>query len=256
MLELKQVQGELQCIAFARATDFVDSSTLRVSTPFKYPDGSFIDVFVEIENALPSQAKVSDFSQTFTWLLDLAISVPRTGRRKNFLTSILNTYGVTENEGELQLYINKANDLPNAVLSIAQASLRVSDLMFTQRLARATDFNDNFEDFLEALELTFNARRFEVRDKTVVIPYYTKSERVSSLVQTLSTKSLSSAPQISRDAFVRWYDIRDELPEALRITVFDDQNDIIRSSDLDRLNDWSKIIPWSDQSTLAETLLG
>ena len=256
MSDLSGVEKRLECVALVRRADLIDPNTLRIATPFKYPDSSFIDVFVEIEAGLQLQYKVSDLSQTFTWLLDLSISVPKAGRRRAFLRSILNTYGVMEKDGELQVFINDLNELPIALLNVAQAALRISDLMFTQRVSSTTDFNDDFEDFLDLHELSFSEKRFEIRDKAVVIPYFVKSNRVESLIQTLSTKSIASAPKIATDAFVRWYDIRNEMPTVLRVTVFDDRSDIIRQSDLDRLSDLSKVIPWTDRPTLTETLVG
>ena len=256
MIDLFVVEKKLQCVSLVMDVDFIDFNTLRISTPLKFPDGSFIDVFVEIENGLPLQFKVSDLSQTFSWLLDMAIDVPKAGRRKSFLASILDTYGVIERDGEIYTYANDMNELPNAVLSIAQSSLRISDLMFTQRVSRTTDFNENFEDFLDVHNLSFTEKRFEVRGKSVVIPYFVKGERTSTLIQTLSTKSVASAPKIALDAFARWYDINRETELPLCVTVFDDESNIFKQPDLDRISDYSKLIPWSDQPTLLETLLG
>lgn len=247
----------LKCVPLLVDADTLDDGTLRICTPFKYPDGSNVDVFVEFEKGIPGlpELKVSDLGQTFAWLLDVAIRPWKSQRRRVFVQDAIRVLQVVHQDGELLTRISGSDDVGDAVIRVAQAAVRVSDLLYTQRYSRPTAFHDVFEEFLEGRELPYLERIIiSTPRREIEIPYSVQGKTADSLVQLLSTKTPGAAHQIAGEAFMRWYDLADLRPKSRRVTIYDDGINVFNSADIGRLVNLSSVVPWSDQSQITEVL--
>lgn len=247
----------LQCVSIAREVDMVSPGLFRVGTSFKYPDGSFIDVFVDHESGLPgiAEVKVTDLGETFAWLLNVAIRPWRTARRRRLVQDALHTLGVIHKEGELFIRISRHDELQGAVIRLLQAQIRVSDLLFTQRLGRPTEFQEVFNEFLEEREVIYQEQVTIVTPRRpVIVDYVIHGHRIESLVQLFSTRNPHSAHNTANEVFARWYDLQGVREEAQRVTVLDDAVSVFREPDLERISDLSHVLPWSDQPTVVDLL--
>ena len=76
---------------------------------------------------------VTDFGETLGWLRMQSASDRRSPKQTRLVEDTCQTLGVKLDRGQLMLRTNGANGLGEAVLRLAQAAVRVSDLWFTFR---------------------------------------------------------------------------------------------------------------------------
>jgi hypothetical protein len=104
---------------------------IRVRTPFLYPDGSIIDVFV-LERE--SQIVATDFGEALGWLRMQSSRGQLSPKQKRLIEDVCVTLGVELFRGQLVRRV-EGNRVAEAVLQVAQAALRVADLwMVTLRI--------------------------------------------------------------------------------------------------------------------------
>jgi hypothetical protein len=257
MYTINDILKVLKCYPLALEADAISSSLIRIRTALKYPDGSNRDVFVEQpENVLDfSHSKVTDLGATFEWLFGAGIRAVQSSRRRAFVQDVASVLGVECNEGEISSWVLSEEQLPDTVMRVAQASLRVSDPLFTQRFIKGTELQEEFAEFLDARSLAFSERvTVAAPNREVVFPFEVHGKTAKSWIQLLGSRSADAAHSSSIEAFTRWYDTRGITPEVQRITVFDDGTNVYRGSDVLRFAEVSQLIPWSDQSSIEETL--
>ena len=229
---------------------------IRLQTALQYPDSSHIDVFVrqDAQPSLPGHDGVvlTDFGQTTAWLLDLRLKPWLSAKRRRFLDDALATYEATLRGGAIEIDVPRGQPLGLPVLRLAQACLRMADLMFTQRGSIETAFKDRVEEFLSARDLTF-APDVEIlgrHDRFVRVDYHVLGGPRGALVLALGSANPSSAHTIANEVFSRWYDLSVPTVRERRVTVFDD-NSAVRQDDIDRLTDVSEVVAFGDEAGLA-----
>lgn len=111
----------------------------RIETPFIYPDGDVIALFcVEEEGDLV----VTDFTMTTGWLFVNAISDPRTAQQNKLIEEACCSHGVQFKGDEIFAKCRPDDSLADAVVRVAQACIRVSDLLLTFRALDETLVKD------------------------------------------------------------------------------------------------------------------
>ena len=112
------------------AYDTVRDGSFRLATPFRYPDGSHIDVFLEDGGADFDGFELSDKGQTVAYLLDLHVKPWTSQERKQTVADTCTTLGVEQEGGVfcIRLPTGELNDLPDAIRRLGQACVRISDL--------------------------------------------------------------------------------------------------------------------------------
>ena len=70
-------------------------------------------------------------------------------RRRSFVKDVLDLYGVEQDGGELVCTVNNVADLGDEIIRLGQACLRVSDLIFTKRMAITSSMVEQVESVLE-----------------------------------------------------------------------------------------------------------
>lgn len=250
-------QAQQLCKDVVRSVEAAPNGHICIQTTLQYPDGSYIDAFVRQDAQLPLGGTItlSDLGQTTAWLLDLRLKPWLSEKRRRFLEDALAVYRASMRSGAVEIDLAPGEPLGLAVLRLAQACLRMADLMFTQRSSVETAFKDRVEDFLTIKELPF-AQDVEVdgrHNRKIRVDYRVQAEGRDSLVLVLGSASPSSAHTIANEIFARWYDLNVPQVREQKITLFDDSSPV-RDADLDRLRELSAVIPISDEDTLAETL--
>ncbi len=244
------------CKDVIRGVEPTPGGHLCLQTALQYPDSSYIDVFIRQDAQLQIRdITLSDLGQTTAWLLDLRLKPWLSDKRRRFLADALAVYGACLRGGAIEIDLQPGDPLGPAVLRLAQACLRMADLMFTQRSSVETAFKDRVEDFLAIKDLPFD-QDVEVigrHDRPVRVDYRVRTERRDSLVLVLGSANPSSAHTIAIEIFSRWYDLTMPQIREQKITLFDDSSPI-RDADLERLRGLSDVIAISDEDTLAEAL--
>ena len=126
---------------------------VRVRTPLMYPDGGIVDVFVlEHDN----QYRVTDFGETLGWLRMQSVSARRSPRQKRMIEDTCQTLGVELHRGQLILRLGATDVIAEAVLRLAQAAVRVSELWFTLRTRAVETASDQVDEWLVEKEIAFD----------------------------------------------------------------------------------------------------
>ena len=250
----------VQKFSLIRTCDVIKNGSLRMETPFKYPNGSSIDLFLREESQDAFKGwLLSDLGQTTAYLLDLHVKPWATKKRKQTLLDICNSLGVQSSNGDFQIRVpeNELNNLPNFMVLLAQACIRTSDLALTQRFRAASVFKEDMEEFFSGVDLPYETGitlpgQF---NNPVEIDFRVKGKKTISLVKTLSTGNANAAHGLSNEVFRCWFDLSSYRAQQQLVTVYDTNNDIFREDDLKRLGTLSSLVGFpAEQDQLRATL--
>ena len=103
---------------------------VRVRTPMLYPDGGVVDVFV-LERG--RGYAVTDFGDALGWLWLQSISQRRSARQDALIQDVCQTLSIDLVNDQLVVRGVTPAALGDAVLRVAQAAVRVSDLCSPHR---------------------------------------------------------------------------------------------------------------------------
>lgn len=219
---------------------------VRVRTPMLYPDGGIIDVFV-----LPRQGSfdVTDFGEALGWLRLQSPSGQLSPRQKRLLRDVCLTLGVELSGWQLFKRV-QTDDLPSAVLRVAQAALRVSDLWFTMRTRAFEVVAEEVADWLEERRIPF--------DRSVVVPgrsgrswtidFRTTPPQRTSLVFVLATGSRSAARRLTEHVVAGLHDLshlKHNQADLAFVSLFDDTEDVWKEEDFRIVETLSVPARWS-----------
>lgn len=248
-------------LPLVRACDVVRNGSLRMSTPFTYPNGDYIDVFLESsKGTLFRTLSLSDYGQTSLYLRSAQVQMEGTARKKEILLTILANLNVKMSNGDLFVDIEEPepDDLTDAIFRLSQACLRISEFASHQRLRSTNPFRDDVEGFFEASGLSYIpdvkvTGRFK---NSVPIDFEVFSKEKRSYVCVLASMSKTAAHTSATETFRKWYDIAstDNSSHSL-VTVYDSKSTKLKDSDKQRLRDYSTLVAYpSDQEFLKAAL--
>jgi hypothetical protein len=259
-IDCNNLREFVQSFSLVNSCDRINNGALRISTPFRYPNGSQIDLFLQVTGDMFNDYILSDYGMTANYLLDMQIKPWAAKKRRLLIDDICSVLGVAYSAGKLQIHIDQRDlaALPQAMVRVAQACIRVADLSFTQRLQIIGTFQEEVEEFIAENNLSYepDVTLIGEYDREIKIDFRVQGKAVTSLIQTLSTPSVTNAHNRSLEVFSRWYDLlRIYRPTNQFITLFDTTNNIFRRDDLGRLGDVSLLLGYpEEQKTLQEVL--
>jgi len=241
--------------ALVKAIDLTPTGRPRIQTVFKYPDGSWVDVFVDDRSDLFAAPRLSDFGQTMGWLLDLPVRPWQSKKRQAFLDDVLRSYQVRQDGGALVKDIGDEDDLTADIVALGQACVRAADLIFTRRSTLTSSFTEQVEEVIVDLELPYEPNvELPALGSSVRVDFLVMAARPSAIL-TLGGRQTQQAHQNAIEVFRRWYDLRKAKRDERFVTVVDDSQDVYRDEDLDRLADVSDLIGLSQRDDLRDLLL-
>lgn len=219
---------------------------IRVRTPFLYPDGGLIDVFVVEQSG---DFVVTDFGEALGWL---RLQSPRgllSRKQERLVEDVCLTLGVELFRGQL-LRRAYADELPDAILLVAQAALRVADLWFTLRTRAVESVADEVADWLSEKEIPYEKDVPQVgrSGRTWTIDFEVHLSKRTSLVFLLATGSRAAARRITEHVVAGLYDLshlRDVYSGLSFVSLFDDTEDVWAEEDFRLVEGLSKVARWS-----------
>lgn len=116
---------------------------IRIETPFIYPDGDIIDLFLKEEK---EHILLTDLGETVGWLLMQTLEEDLSPKQYQLIHSICFTHGVEYCRGALTIWLKPSDDLAEAIMRLSQVASRVSDLWFTFKIGadkQTIDANGN-----------------------------------------------------------------------------------------------------------------
>lgn len=225
----------------------------RVRTPFWYPDGGIIDLFVRERGGVVS---VTDLGEALGWLKLQSVAGKRSPKQDRLLHDVCQTLGVDFFKGQVSRRVTESGDLQDAIRRVAQAAIRISDLWFTMRTRSLETVEDEVADYLLESKIAF--------DRSVKLPgrsgrfwtvdFQTRTDQSSNLVFVLSTGSRSAARRITEHVVAGWHDLSGHRSEQRFVSLFDDTADVWNDEDFRLVESVSDIGRWSRPDEFTELL--
>ncbi len=229
---------------------------VRVRTPMLYPDGGVVDVFV-LERG--NSYTVTDFGDALGWLWLQSVSQRRSGRQEMLVRDVCQTLRIELLNDQLVLRAVEEDTLGEAVLRVAQAAVRVSDLWFTLRSQTLQTTADEVDEWLREKGIPFqrnvSKQGRSTRDWTV--NFETQTDARTSLVFLLSTGSRGAVRRITEHVVTGCVDLshlKTGQPRLAFVSLFDDTLDVWRDEDFLLVEDHSEVARWSAPDELAAML--
>ena len=252
-------------------------------TPLMYPDGGIVDVFIVEQSG---RCYVTDFGETLGWLRMQSTSARRSPKQTRMVEDTCQTLGVKLHRGQLMLPANVADGLGEAVLRLAQAAVRVSDLWFTFRtrairpragetiMSEAENFDRRARRGVRELETVASevgdwlVEKEIAFDRDVIQPgrsgqswkvdYQTHTKNRTALVFLLSTSSRRGTRRIAERVLAGCIDLghlKVSRPRLALVSLFDDTEDIWRKEDFSLVEQHSEVARWSQPDKFERLLL-
>lgn len=119
---------------------------LSIKTPFSYPDGDDIDLFILPSN---SHIVITDMGETLRYLGTYDFEIRTSRSRTEIFEDVLKSFGVSYLKGHLFINLRSPDEISEAMLRMAQAITRVCDLLYTIRPKSTAAFKEEVRELLE-----------------------------------------------------------------------------------------------------------
>lgn len=254
------VHEHVSKIALVKGCDQVRDGILRILTPFQYPNGASIDLFLKPTQPIFDEFILTDLGQTTGYLLDMQVRPWATNKRRQIVEDICKSLDVSWHGAqlELQLSASELHDLSGPMLRLIQACIRMSDLAFSARLWTVGSFKEELEEFLESAvgpRYETDSTEFGRTGESIKFDFKITRDTTTTLILALSAASSVSAHNAANEVSVRWFDLG-KRKNYQQITVLDESHDVFKSSDLKRVSLNSTLIAYpTEQETLKSTIL-
>jgi len=229
---------------------------IRIRTPFLYPDGDIIDVFLK-ENG--DHIILTDLGETLRWLRMQTITSRRSQKQNALIADVCMNHNVELFKGMILVRVQQLSDLGVMLMRLCQALLRVSDIWFTFR-------NQSFESIIDEVEAYLIEKRVRYDRNVKVLGRSTRSWNVdfhifqstTYYVSVLSTMNSSVANKLTDTILAQWIDLSNlKVASSTRfISVFDDTTEAWREHNFRQLEEYSEIVYWSRPERLLEEIAG
>ena len=228
---------------------------IRVRTPFLYPDGGVIDVFVIERNG---HVEVTDFGEALGWLRMQSPVGQLSPKQKRLIDDVCLTLGVERFRGQLVRRTTEG-EVQNAVLSVAQAALRIADLWFTMRIRAVETVADEVSDWLVEKAIPFDRSVTQAgrSGRIWTVDYQTRLPQRTSLVFLLATSSRAAARRVTEHVVAALYDLHHlTLVQAglAFVSLYDDTEDVWQDEDFRLVESLSTVARWSRPDELESVL--
>lgn len=229
---------------------------VRVRTPYLYPDGDVIDLYVSKQNG---QGKVDDLGESVAWLRMQSTSPRRSPKQTALIEDIGQTLGIEFYKGRLIARYTGEKDMVDAIQRVGQAAVRVSDLWFTFRTRAFESISDEVGDLLESRRIDYTrGEKLPGRSRRQwTVDFHTRTPQQSSLVLVAATGNRSAARKVSEHVVATWHDLshltigREPLKP---ITLVDDTVDVWSDEDLRLMDSLSDLARWSQPDEFIDLL--
>lgn len=225
---------------------------ILVDTPFDYPDGDPIQIFVIKEG---NNIVLTDFGETLSYLTTNRFDVFSSKKREKTFNMILKGSGVKFKKGELR--IENPESITSGILKLIEACLRVSDLVFIQRVRVGAAFKEQVSDFLLENNISFKEDYFieGSTGESYRVDFFLYVEPSSGLLQTLSSRTESYAKILITKTFTMWFDLKEKDGRYRYFSLIDDTKDVWESAMLKLLDRVSEVYFWSKKEEFLKSLV-
>jgi hypothetical protein len=219
---------------------------VRARTPFRYPDGGVVDLFVRRHDGAFT---LTDLGEALGWLRTQSLSDRRSPKQQKLLQDVCQTEEVELFKGQLILRCADASRLAECVIRLGQAVVRVADVWFTTRTRAVESMTDEVADLLREREIAFD-RGVKLAGRSGrdwAVDFQTRTADRSALVFVLASGSRAAARRVSEHVVAGWHDLSGMRTAApLRfVSLFDDTADVWADEDFRLVESISDVCRWS-----------
>lgn len=232
-----------------------DGDLLRLETPFRYPDGGTVELFVE---GHPGNLVVSDLGEAFRFLEKGGLDPLRSPGRQKAIDLAAKLAGATLDEGVLEIRLQADTDLASAVMRLGQALTRVADLSLFVRGTFANTFSDAVEEFLKSSTQGVEIRRgATIRGSATThqVDILARSLKGIAVVESLSAITPTGANAQTAFTIQKFADISalgSAAPD--RFAVLDDSAEVWSESLRKQLSRFADVVDWEQRDDLAAAI--
>ena len=259
----REISELVKSFSLVKDCTALPNGTLRLATAFRYPNGSFVDLFIRRDESLFPGYVITDFGQTAVYLRNLHIKIDSTRKRKQTLDDICEALNVHRQDNQIFVAVadNEVDSIPETMARLAQACIRISDLSYMQRFPMSASFKEEVEEFIEGAEFEYEPDipipgKY---GKLVVVDFQVHGQR-DSLLKTLSTRNPATAHELMNEILRCWVDLAEYVKDHKLVTIIDDRDmpykdKLYRKDDLARIGDFSKLFAFPSQQEEIKELL-
>lgn len=242
--DCNEIQSLVRSFSLIKDCSQLPNGMLRFAVPFKYSDGSNIDLFFGQNGRL--NWHLTDLGMTTGYLLDQHVKFWSTKKRTQYVSDVLCSLEIQREGGELFIEFDKvppeAKDFTDAIVRLSQACIRIADLAIQQRFRTPATFADSVEEFVASNDLSYEPGvSLYGRHGTVKIDFEVVGRTTKSLVQAVASVNPTALHNEATDKFAKWHDLANYKPEFGFVTLYNSDTNTMRADDIARLGDISTV---------------
>ena len=229
---------------------------VRVRTPLLYPDGGVVDVFVLKSNG---SYLVTDFGDALGWLGLQSTSQKRSPKQNVLVQDVCQTLRIEFSNDQLMLRNVASDALGEAVLRVAQAAVRVSDIWFTLRSQSIQTIADEVDEWLRERAINFD-RQVSKKGRSTQnwsIDFETYTDSRTCLVFVLATGTSGAVRRMTEHVVAGCFDLNHlkvTQPSLAFVSLFDDTEDVWLPRDFAFVEEISEVALWSNRDEFENLL--
>jgi hypothetical protein len=232
----------------------INDDSLGIETPFTYPDGDVIEVFLYNRY---NKMLLTDFGETLRYLGSYDLSIKNNTKRQHLIDDIISGTDIKFIKGNIYKYTTLDN-LAESIFDLSQTIIRVCDLLYTIKGTSAAGFAEEVRDLLVINKFNFeenytvdteSGNRYEfdfgveVKDKIKLIKLINPPSQIT------------HKPKLERIVST-WADLEafSSFRKNQRITLLDDSYYTWNNNHLKLVEYFSIVHKWSDQEKFIKSL--
>ncbi|MEJ7811178.1 MAG: DUF1828 domain-containing protein [Gemmatimonadaceae bacterium] len=232
-----------------------DEGFLRLATPFRYPDGGAIELYIEARSA---GFVVTDFGEAFRFLETSGLDPLRSPVRERLIAIATKLGGAHLDDGVLEVSVLTPEGLLSAAARLGQVVTRIADLTLLAKGTLVSTFSDLVEEFIVTSTAGLEVRRHAMLPGNAArheFDIVVRSIRGVAAIESLSAVTAPGATAQLAFTVQKFADlaaIGSGAPD--RYAVLDNTSDVWTDPIRKQLMQFSRVIDWEERDTLASAL--
>jgi hypothetical protein len=234
-----------------------DRGYLRLLTPFRYPDGGLIELFVDDREG---RIVVTDFGEAYRFLETNGIDPERSASRKQLIDFATRLGAAANIDGALEIPVSNVVEVFPAALRLAQVITRVGDHVLLAKGAFGNTFSDTVEEYLRSSLPGAEIRRGQtVQGRAALhrVDIVVRTNRGMGAVEGLSSTTATGANAQTAYTIQKFADIAALGPGApTRFAVLDNSGEVWIESLRRQLEQFAYVVDWEHRDEVLQVLGG
>ncbi|HEY8361981.1 MAG TPA: DUF1828 domain-containing protein [Tissierellaceae bacterium] len=193
-----------------------------IKTPFEYPDGDEIDLYLFTKN---SKIIISDLGETMQYLASYNIEVKNSPKKMQVIEDAIRGTCIEFFRGQFFVTLDELSEIAFAVIDLAQVIIRVSDLIYTIRGRTFASFEEDVKEFLEVNRYPYEEQYLVTGSSGLDyrIDFAVKKDSQTKLIQLISPPNPSNISAQLNKVIRVWVDILPVVEnKKMLLSLFDD----------------------------------